>query len=420
MTTINLADRTVDLGEWAARTPDADSVFERAVRDWLADNLVGDFANLRGRGGPGSEHEFFAERLEWDRHLAAAGWTCLGWPVEHGGRGATIGQRIIFHREYARAGAPARVNHLGEELLGPTLIEYGTPEQQKRFLPHIVDVTELWAQGYSEPGAGSDLAGVATSAVLDGDDWVVNGQKIWTSLAHLSQWCFVIARTEKGSARHKGLSFLLVPLDAEGVTIRPIQQITGTSEFNEVFFDDAKTSADLIVGEPGDGWKVAMGLLQFERGVSTLGQQVGFRRELDDLIALAKRNDAIDDPEIATRLRRARVGLTVMEANARRTLAGDIVSEASAASVTKLLWGNWHRDLGELAAAVAGAPTLLGPDATTEGRANDIADPEHVELDEWQRLLLFSRADTIYGGSNEVQRNIIAERVLGLPREARP
>ena len=420
MTTINLADRTVDLGEWAARTPDADSVFERAVRDWLADNLVGDFANLRGRGGPGSEHEFFAERLEWDRHLAAAGWTCLGWPVEHGGRGATIGQRIIFHREYARAGAPARVNHLGEELLGPTLIEYGTPEQQKRFLPHIVDVTELWAQGYSEPGAGSDLAGVATSAVLDGDDWVINGQKIWTSLAHLSQWCFVIARTEKGSARHKGLSFLLVPLDAEGVTIRPIQQITGTSEFNEVFFDDAKTSADLIVGEPGDGWKVAMGLLQFERGVSTLGQQVGFRRELDDLIAHAKRNGAIDDPEIATRLRRARVGLTVMEANARRTLAGDIVSEASAASVTKLLWGNWHRDLGELAAAVAGAPTLLGPDATTEGRANDIADPEHVELDEWQRLLLFSRADTIYGGSNEVQRNIIAERVLGLPREARP
>ena len=419
MTTINLADRAVDLGEWAARTTDADRLFEESVRDWLADNLVGDFANLRGRGGPGSEHEFFAERLEWDRHLAAAGWTCLGWPVEHGGRGATIGQRIIFHREYARAGAPARVNHLGEELLGPTLIEYGTPEQQRRFLPHIVDVTELWAQGYSEPGAGSDLAGVATSAVLDGDRWVINGQKIWTSLAHLSQWCFVIARTEKGSTRHKGLSFLLVPLDADGVTIRPIQQITGTSEFNEVFFDDAKTSADLIVGEPGDGWRVAMGLLQFERGVSTLGQQVGFRRELDDLIDLAKHNRAIDNPEIASRLRRATVGLTVMEANARRTLSGDIVSEAGAASVTKLLWGNWHRDLGELAVAVAGAPSLIGPAATTEGRANDIADPEHVELDEQQRLLLFSRADTIYGGSNEVQRNIIAERVLGLPREAR-
>ncbi|ALG85984.1 acyl-CoA dehydrogenase family protein [Gordonia phthalatica] len=420
MTTINLADRTVDLGEWAEATPNAATVFAEAVRTWLEENLVGDFAELRGRGGPGSEHEFFAERLEWDRHLAASGWTCLGWPTEHGGRGATIEQRIIFHQEYARANAPARVNHLGEELLGPTLIEYGTPEQQKRFLPHIVNVTELWAQGYSEPGAGSDLAGVSTSGVLDDGQWVINGQKIWTSLAHLSQWAFVITRTEKGSTRHKGLSFLLVPLDQPGVTIRPIQQITGTSEFNEVFFDDARTDADLIVGAPGDGWKVAMGLLQFERGVSTLGQQVGFRRELDDLIAIAHSNGAVDDPEIAARLRRAKVGLTVMEANARRTLAGDIVSEAGAASVTKLLWANWHRDLGELAVAVVGAPSLIGPPATTEGRANDLSDPENVELDEWQRLLLFTRADTIYGGSNEVQRNIIAERVLGLPREARP
>ncbi|WP_026917497.1 acyl-CoA dehydrogenase family protein [Gordonia shandongensis] len=419
MTSINLADRSVDLGEWAARTENAADVFAGAVRDWLDENLVGHFAELRGRGGPGSEHEYFEQRLEWDRHLAAAGWTCLGWPVEHGGRGATIEQRIIFHREYARANAPARVNHLGEELLGPTIIEYGTPEQQKRFLPPIVDVTELWAQGYSEPGAGSDLAAVATSAALDGDHWVINGQKIWTSLAHLSQWCFVIARTEKGSARHRGLSFLLVPLDQDGVTIRPIQQITGTSEFNEVFFDDAVTDADLIVGDPGEGWKVAMGLLQFERGVSTLGQQVGFRRELESIIDLARRNGSIDDPEIAARLRRAKVGLTVMEANAQRTLAGDIVSATGAASVTKLLWGNWHRDLGELAVAVVGAPSLIGPAATTEGRANDIRDPEHVELDEWQRLLLFTRADTIYGGSNEVQRNIIAERVLGLPREAR-
>ncbi|MEZ5213024.1 acyl-CoA dehydrogenase family protein, partial [Gordonia sp. (in: high G+C Gram-positive bacteria)] len=279
-----LADRGLDLGEWAASTPDADAVFAAAVRRWLDDNLTGEFAHLRGRGGPGSEHEFFAERLAWDRHLAAAGWTCLGWPVAHGGRGATLAQRIIFHQEYARANAPARVNHLGEELLGPTLIKYGTPAQQARFLPGIVGVTELWAQGYSEPGAGSDLADIATTAVRRGDDWVINGQKIWTSLAHLSQWAFVLARTEPAdgtSSRHRGLSFLLVPLDQPGVTIVPIQQITGTSEFNEVFFDDAVTEASLVVGEPGDGWKVAMGLLQFERGVSTLGQQVGFTRELD-------------------------------------------------------------------------------------------------------------------------------------------
>lgn len=417
-----LADRGLDLGEWAASTPDADAVFAAAVRRWLDDNLTGEFAHLRGRGGPGSEHEFFAERLAWDRHLAAAGWTCLGWPVAHGGRGATLAQRIIFHQEYARANAPARVNHLGEELLGPTLIEYGTPAQQARFLPGIVGVTELWAQGYSEPGAGSDLAGIATTAVRRGDDWVINGQKIWTSLAHLAQWAFVLARTEPAdgtSSRHRGLSFLLVPLDQPGVTIVPIQQITGTSEFNEVFFDDAVTEASLVVGEPGDGWKVAMGLLQFERGVSTLGQQVGFTRELDDLVELAKSNGAVKDPEIASRLRRARIGLMVMDANARRTLAGDVVSATGAASVAKLLWAGWHRDLGQLAADVAGATVLLGPAATSEGRPNDIYRPDHVELDEWQRLLLFTRADTIYGGSNEVQRNIIAERVLGLPREAR-
>ncbi|GAC68114.1 acyl-CoA dehydrogenase family protein [Gordonia soli] len=419
MTSINLADRGVDLGEWAASTPDAAEVFADAVRAWLDENLVGEFAALRGRGGPGSEHEFFAERLAWDRHLASAGWTCLGWPTRYGGRGATLEQRIIFHQEYARANAPARVNHLGEELLGPTLIEFGSDAQKERFLPRIVDVTELWAQGYSEPGAGSDLANVSTTARLDDDRWIVNGQKIWTSLAHVAQWVFVIARSEKGSSRHKGLSFLLVPLDQDGITVRPIQQLTGTSEFNEVFFDDAVTDSDLIVGEPGEGWGVAMGLLQFERGVSTLGQQVGFARELENIVAIAKSNGAADDPEIASRITRAWIGLKVMRAQAQRTLAGEIVSQAGAASVLKLLWANWHRDLGELAMAVVGAASLIGPDVTAEGAVNDITDAEHVELDEWQRLFLFTRADTIYGGSNEVQRNIIAERVLGLPREAR-
>ncbi|GAB25228.1 putative acyl-CoA dehydrogenase [Gordonia polyisoprenivorans NBRC 16320 = JCM 10675] len=415
MTSIDLADRSLDLGEWAARTPDADAEFAVAVRGWLEENLAGSFASLRGRGGPGSEHEFFTERLEWDRHLARAGWTCLGWPTRYGGRGATLAQRIIFHEEYARADAPARVNHLGEELLGPTLIEFGTDEQKQRFLPGIVDVTELWAQGYSEPGAGSDLAGVATTASPADGRWQINGQKIWTSLAHVAQWAFVLCRTEPGSTRHKGLSFLLVPLDQEGVTVRPIQQLTGTSEFNEVFFDDAVTDADNIVGEPGDGWKVAMGLLQFERGVSTLGQQVGFARELDAVTDLARSNGALDNPEIATRIARAGIGLRVMRAHAPAVLDG----VPGADSVGKLLWSNWHRDLGELGMAVRGASALIGPATTAEGAFNDLTDPEHVELDEWQRLYLFTRADTIYGGSNEVQRNIIAERVLGLPREAR-
>ena len=385
--------------------------FRAEVREWLADNLVGEFAALKGLGGPGHEHEAFEERVAWNRHLAKAGLTCLGWPVEHGGRGLSVAHRVAFYEEYALAGAPDKVNHMGEELLGPTLIAYGTPEQQQRFLPHILDVTELWCQGYSEPGAGSDLANVATTAVLDGDQWVINGQKVWTSLAHLSHWCFVVARTEKGSKRHAGLSYLLVPLDQPGVQVRPIVQLTGTSEFNEVFFDDARTDADLVVGAPGDGWRVAMGTLTFERGVSTLGQQIVYARELSGLVDLAKRNGAADDPLIRERLTRAWAGLQQMRSFAlatmgveqgRSRLAGDIGPGQD--NVSKLLWANWHRDLGQLAMDVLGKAGLVADDG---------------EFDEWQRLFLFSRADTIYGGSNEIQRNIIAERVLGLPREVK-
>ena len=393
-----------------------DDDFAQTVRTWLNENLTGDFARLKGKGGPGSEHEFFEERLAWDRHLAAAGWTCLGWPKEHGGRGATLAQQVVFHQEYAKSGAPARVSHVGEELLGPTLIAFGTEEQKRRFLPGINTVTELWAQGYSEPGAGSDLANVSTTARLDGDKWVINGQKVWTSLAHVAQWAFVVCRTEPGSKRHQGLSFLLVPLDQPGVTVRPIQQLTGTSEFNEVFFDDAVTDADLVVGEPGDGWRVAMGLLTFERGVSTLGQQIGFARELQGVVDLAKANGAATDPNIREKIARAWVGLRVMRAHALRTLeAVDAGTSGAEASVAKLLWANWHRDLGQLAMEVQGPASLLAP----ADPSSDVTDPEHLELGDWQRLFLFTRADTIYGGSNEIQRNIISERVLGLPREAR-
>lgn len=378
--------------------------FRAEVRQWLADNLVGEFAALKGLGGPGREHEAFEERLAWNRKLAAARLTCLGWPEEHGGRGLSVAHRVAFYEEYAIANAPAKVNHLGEELLGPTLIAYGTPEQQQRFLPRIVDVTELWSQGYSEPGAGSDLANVSTTAVLDeqGEQWLINGQKVWTSLAHWAQWCFVIARTEKGSKRHAGLSYLLVPLDQPGVEIRPIIQLTGDSEFNEVFFDDARTEASLVVGEPGDGWRVAMGTLTFERGVSTLGQQIEYARELSGVAELAKKTGVADDPLIRERLTRSWAGLRTMRSYALATMD---VEQPGQDSVSKLLWANWHRELGEIAMDVEGAAGLVLKDG---------------EFDEWQRLYLFSRSDTIYGGSNEVQRNIIAERVLGLPREARP
>jgi alkylation response protein AidB-like acyl-CoA dehydrogenase len=384
-----------------------DEEFRRRVREWLAENLTGRFAGLRGAGGPGREHEAHDERVAWNRHLAEAGWTCLGWPAEHGGHDASLAQQVIFYEEYARSGAPARVGYLGEELLGPTLIAFGTPEQQRRFLEPIRTVKELWCQGYSEPGAGSDLAAVSTTARLDGDRWVITGQKVWTSLAVEADWCFVLARTQPGSRRGEGLSYLLVPMRQTGVTVRPIRQLTGTSEFNEVFFDGARTERDLVVGKVGDGWRLARATLAFERGVATLGQQIGFERELNRLVDEAKRTGAAGDPLIAGRLARAWIGLEVMRAHALRVLAADPASATGAEpSVLKLLWSRWHQDLGELAMEVLGAPSMVARGAP-------------YDLDDWQRLFLFSRADTIYGGSDEIQRGIIAERALGLPRQAR-
>ena len=377
-----------------------DEEFRADVREWLNANLTGPFAELRGAGGPGREHERPAERLAWNRHLAAAGWTCLGWPAEHGGRGATLAQQVIFHEEYARADAPARISIVGEELLGPTLIAFGTPEQKERFLPPIKAVTELWCQGYSEPGAGSDLAAVATRAERDEKHWVVTGQKVWTSLAHLADWCFVLARTEPGSHRSHGLSYLLVPMHQPGVTVRPIRQLTGTSEFNEVFFDGARTDAANVVGQPGDGWRIAKATLAIERGAAMLGQQVGFRRELENLIEMARNTEAGTDPLLRDKLARAWIGLEVIRDYALDTLGENNDTQAS---VLKILWSRWHQALGELAMEVQGAASL-----TARG--------EPYELDEWQRLFLFSRADTIYGGSDEIQRNIIAARALGLPR----
>jgi len=390
-----------------------DEEFRGRVRQWLTENLTGRFAGLRGAGGPGREHEAHDERVAWNRHLAAAGWTCLGWPSEYGGHDATLAQQVIFYEEYARSGAPARVGYLGEELLGPTLIAFGTPAQRRRFLPAIAAVEELWCQGYSEPGAGSDLAAVATSAILvkgDGEaggQWVITGQKVWTSLAAEADWCFVLARTQPGSRRGEGLSYLLVPMRQKGVTVRPIRQLTGTAEFNEVFFDGARTERDLVVGEVGDGWRVARATLGIERGVATLGQQIGFERELGRLIGEAKRTGAAADPLLRDKLARAWIGLTVLRAHALRTLAADPAAATGAEpSELKLLWSRWHQDLGELAMEVRGAASMVARGAP-------------YDLDDWQRLFLFSRADTIYGGSDEIQRTIIAERALGLPRQAR-
>ena len=239
---------------------------------------------------------------------------------------------------------------------------------------------------------------MATKATRDGDDWVITGQKIWTSLAHVADWCFVLARTEPGSARSQGLSYLLVPMRQPGVTVRPIRQLTGTSDFNEVFFDGARTDAAHVVGEPGDGWRVAKATLALERGAAMLGLQVGFRRELADLIEVARHTGASTDPLLRDKLARAWIGLEAIRAYALDTLGGP--DDRAEASVLKILWSRWHQALGELAMEILGAPSMTAQE----------------DLDEWQRLFLFTRAETIYGGSDEIQRNIIATRALGLPR----
>jgi alkylation response protein AidB-like acyl-CoA dehydrogenase len=381
-----------------------DEQFRVEVATWMQENLTGKFEKLKFRGGPGDEHTYPAERLQWEQKLAEGGWTCVGWPTEYGGRACSIEQQVIFFEEYARAGAPGRVGHIGEGLAGPTIIAFGSEQQKSKYLPGIVSGTELWCQGYSEPGAGSDLANVKTRARF------VNGQKVWTSLAHESDYCFVIARTDPDSVAHKGLGFFLVKMDQPGVEVRPIEQITGTSEFNEVFFDDAACDAQDIVGAPGDGWKVAMGLLGFERGVSTLGQQMQFQNELDEVVRLAKSNGAARDPIIRQRIAQAHAELKIMRYNSMRMLSAQSGSDGSLqkeALIYKLYWATWHRNLGELAMDV------MGPEC-------EILENGPYELSRLQSMYLFVRSDTIYGGTNQIQRNIIAERGLGMPREPRP
>ncbi|MFE1772624.1 acyl-CoA dehydrogenase family protein [Streptomyces sp. NPDC059008] len=391
----------------------ADEEFRAEARAWLAGHLVGPYETLAGRGGPGSEHEAPAARRAWERELGAGGWIGIGWDRTHGSygnRAASLTQQVVWAEEYARAAAPGRVGHIGENLLAPTLLACGDEAQRRRFLPAVARGEELWCQGYSEPEAGSDLAGVRTAAVRDGAAYRVSGQKIWTSLAGEADWCFVLARTDPGERRHRGLSFLLVPMDQPGrVEVRPIRQMSGTAEFNEVFFDGAVARAEHVVGGEGAGWRVAMGLLALERGVATLVQQIGFAAELAEVIAAAVRCGTLADPVLRAQLVAQWAELRVMRWNALRTLGA--AGDAGAPSVAKLLWGGWHRRLGELAMRVQGAAAARGP-VDWSARAP-------YELDPLQRLFLFTRADTIYGGSDEIQRNIIAERVLGLPRVER-
>jgi alkylation response protein AidB-like acyl-CoA dehydrogenase len=378
--------------------------FRAECADWLNGQMADEFADIKGITTLTAKAE---RRKEWEQHLAVHKWSCIGWPEAWGGRNSTLAEQVIFAEEYARAGVPGRVNHIGIELAGPTILTFGTEAQKQRFLPDIAAGRTIFCQGFSEPNAGSDLASVRTKARVEGDEWVVNGQKIWTSLAHISDWIFVIARSEEGSKGPKGLTFLMMELDQPGIDIRGIKQINGDSEFNEVFFADATCAADSLIGAAGEGWKIAMGLLAFERGVSTLGQQMGFRNELDAIIAAAKANGAANDPLIRQRIAKAEIGLRLMRYGALRMLSNTVHSKVDGAALTyKIQWATWRRNLGE-----------LGMDVL--GQAGEVADNPDYEWNLLPNLFLYSRSDTIYGGTNQIQRNLIAERALGMPREPR-
>lgn len=382
--------------------------FRREVAAWLEQQLSGPFAHIRHID---SHLEQLPERRRWEQALGAAGWGCIGWPREHGGRDATLAQQVIFAEEYTRLGAPGRIGHNGIELFGPTLIAHGTETQKQRFLPDIAAGNTLWAQGFSEPNAGSDLSNVQTRARLehgpDGPEWVIEGQKIWTSFGHVADWAFVVCRTQEGSTGTAGLSCLLVPMHQPGVIARPITTMTGEATFSEVFFSGARTAADNLIGVAGSGWKMAMATLSFERGVSALAQQMAFQRELTALVQLAQANGLAGDTLIRQRLAEAYAGLRIMRYNALRMLSSTQHGRLSPEAYTyKIYWASWHRKLGEL------AMDILGPEG-------ELSDGEGYAFKGLKKMFLHSRADTIYAGTNQIQRNIIAERALGLPREQR-
>jgi alkylation response protein AidB-like acyl-CoA dehydrogenase len=377
--------------------------FREEAADWLNGQLSGPFQAIRGQT---NQVDNVAERRAWEQALGEARWSVIGWPEQWGGRNASIAEQVIFAEEYARAKGPPRVGHLGVELIGPTLIALGSDDQKARFLPGIAAGRTIWCQGYSEPGAGSDLANVKTKARLEDGRYLIDGQKIWTSMGVIADWCFVVARTEPGSVGPKGLSFLLVDMEQPGVQPRPIRQMTGEAEFAEVFFDSAEARIEDRIGAEGDGWKVAMALLGYERGVSTLAQQMHFRNELDEIIAAAKANGKANDPVTRQKIAQAHAGLKIMRYNALRMLANAESSALSPEAYTyKLYWSRWHRDLGELAMDVLGQEGEIG---INEERMGALA-----------TMYLMSRADTIYAGTDQIQRNIISERALGLPREPR-
>jgi alkylation response protein AidB-like acyl-CoA dehydrogenase len=394
--------------------------FRARVRTVLAQELPPGWPGIGAIAARPDAERFAAQ---WRQVLYRRGLLGITWPAEYGGCGLSRLHQVVLMEELARAGVPfgEHTDLFGIKMLGSTLLHWGTAEQKARFLPRILSGEDRWCQGFSEPGAGSDLASLTTRARLDGGEWVIDGQKVWTSVAHRANWIFLLARTDPQARGHRGISFLLCPLEAPGIEIRPIRQLTGDSDFNEVFFTGARTPADLVVGAPGEGWQVAMTLLGHERGEEAATNPILFRAELDRLLALAAEHGRDHDPLIRQRLAWCYARVEIMRYLGYRILTQALSGSelGAAASVAKLYWSGYHVAATELALDIQGLDGLV-PEGRGPLRAVRTDDPGAPNSSgSWLGAFLNARAGTIYAGTSEVQRNILAETVLGLPKERR-
>ena len=396
--------------------PDAE-VYREKVQAFLAEKLPVDW---RGIGSlDGEELTDFV--THWRQVLHAAGYLAPGWPVEYGGAGLSALEQVIVAEEFARAGVPTGGPNdvFGIQMLGNTLLHWGTEDQKRRYLPRILSGEDVWCQGYSEPDAGSDLANLGLRATLDGDQWVLNGQKIWTSAGHLADHIFTLARTDPDAPKHKGISFLLVDMRQPGVEVRPIRMISGDSEFNEVFYTDATTPRDEVVGGVNNGWAVAMTLLGFERGEAAATLPIRFQAEIDRLVLLAKERGVDRDPRIRQRLAWCYSQVQVMRYLGMRTLTRFLAGHHPGpdGAISKLFWSEYHRTVTELGVDILGAEALVpaGRRPSSSFQTDDAGAPNTTGS--WVGVFLNARAGTIYAGSSQIQRNIIGEMVLGLPKE---
>jgi len=404
---------------------DADESFRKEIRAWLEEHLPA------GWFEPGFEMSA-AERKEfnaaWPTTLYEGGWICATWPVEYGGKGLTTMQGVVLTEEFARAKAPLRADFFGDTLVGPTILQWGTEEQKKAFLPQILNGTMSWCQGFSEPNSGSDLASLKTTAVLDGDEWIINGQKVWTTQGHHANYCFLLTRTDPDAPKHKGISYLLVPMNQPGVEVRGITQPDGTAEFCEVFFDNARCPKDNVVGGVNNGWKVANSTLAFERGMSATTGYRRFEEEHRLMVTAARDNGSIADPSIRQRLAAYYTKIQILRINGLRSLSATLNNTrdpgvAALGATNKMFWSEMHQRAMELALDIAGAHSMLvdtGPaSASWPGTGRDNR-RDGYPVSPMMSAFFFSRSETIWGGTSQIQRNIVGERVLGLPKEPSP